>query len=212
MTEKVYVQYGCGLCAPVGWINFDASPTLQIQRIPLLGKLFRKKLNVIFPVNVKYGDIIKGLPIKENSCDAIFCSHTLEHLSLADFGKALKNTYTMLKSGGMFRCIVPDLEYAAREYIQSIDRNEPSPNMKFMQETMLGVEQRPKGMKGLLNTAFGNSHHLWMWDRKSLSDALADAGFHSIRQCRFNDCEDEKFIEVEYEGRFINAVAIECIK
>ena len=210
--EKLYVQYGCGLCAPDDWLNFDASPTLRIQRIPLLGKLVSKKLNVIFPANVRYGDIIKGLPIKENSCDAVYCSHTLEHLALVDFRKALKNTYTILKPGALFRCVVPDLEYAAREYIQSLEGNDPAAGTKFMQQTMLGIEQRPKGIKGFITIALGNSHHLWMWDKRSLAVELVNANFRSIRECSFNDSGDEMFKQVEYEGRFINAVAIECRK
>ena len=26
---NIYVQYGCGLCAPKEWVNFDVSPTLR---------------------------------------------------------------------------------------------------------------------------------------------------------------------------------------
>ena len=34
-----YVQYGCGLSAPHEWLNFDASPILRLQKLPLLGQL-----------------------------------------------------------------------------------------------------------------------------------------------------------------------------
>ena len=37
--KKKYVQYGCGLSAPNEWINFDVSPTLRIQKIPIIGSL-----------------------------------------------------------------------------------------------------------------------------------------------------------------------------
>jgi hypothetical protein len=30
-----YVQYGCGYSAPNSWVNFDASPTLRFERIPI---------------------------------------------------------------------------------------------------------------------------------------------------------------------------------
>lgn len=32
-----FIQYGCGLSAPAGWRNFDSSPTLRAQRLPVLG-------------------------------------------------------------------------------------------------------------------------------------------------------------------------------
>ena len=34
----VYVQYGCGGCAPDGWQNFDASPYVKLRSVPLLGR------------------------------------------------------------------------------------------------------------------------------------------------------------------------------
>jgi SAM-dependent methyltransferase len=210
--SKLYVQYGCGLSAPENWLNFDASPTLRLQKTPLVGFFLKKSLNVIFPENVKYGDILKGLPVSENSCDGVYCSHTLEHLSLNDFTSALKNTYKILKSGGIFRCIVPDLEWAVKEYVNALSIGDKMASVKFMQTTLLGIENRSNGIKGLIASSFGNSHHLWMWDDESLTGKLEETGFNNIRPCYFNDCKDEMFKYVESEGRFLHAVALECTK
>src|SRR4028118_1140902 len=98
--EKTYVQYGCGLWAPKEWINYDVSPTLRIQKIPFIGRLVKRQLNARFPTNVFYGDIVTGLPLRPNSCDGLYCSHTLEHLTLQDFRIALKNSHKILKRGG----------------------------------------------------------------------------------------------------------------
>ena len=208
-----YVQYGCGLSAPDEWDNFDASPTLRIQRSFLLGRLLKRKLNVLFPPNVLYGDIIKGLPVEDNSCDGVYCSHTLEHLALEDFRIALRNTYKILKKDGIFRCVVPDLEFAAKEYIRSLHIGNNSASIQFVGlDTLLGIEKRSRGLKGLIKSFWGNSHHLWMWDKKSLQEELKRSGFIEIRECSFNDCEDHMFSLVEEEGRFGNAAAIECKK
>jgi SAM-dependent methyltransferase len=210
--DKLYVQYGCGLSAPEQWVNFDASPTLRIQKIPVAGRILKKKLNTVFPENVRYGDIIKGLPVADNSCNAVYCSHTLEHLSLTDFRKALKNTYRILKPGGIFRCVVPDLENAAREYLTSLENGDQFAAIKFMDSTLLGVEARATGVKGGLTFLLGNANHLWMWDHASLSGELKKSGFDNLRICSFNDSEEEMFKLVEDRGRFVNAVAIECKK
>ncbi|HEY4651545.1 MAG TPA: methyltransferase domain-containing protein [Pontibacter sp.] len=211
---KKYVQYGCGLSAPEGWINFDASPTLRLQKLPVVGNLLSAKLNVKFPDSVRYGDITKGLPgISDNSCDGVYCSHVLEHLSLSDFRIALQNTYRILKPGAIFRCVVPDLEVIARSYISRLDSEDKSEaSIRFVKDTLLGVEARSKGIKGVATGVFGNSHHLWMWDNASLTEELYKAGFKDVRKCSFNDSEDSSFSKVEDESRFINAVALEAIK
>ena len=211
-TNTMYVQYGCGLCCPINWKNFDASPTLKIQQNPILNFLLKSKLNVVFPKNALYGNIIKGLPVSDNSCDGVFCSHTLEHLSLNDFRKSLKNTYKILKPGGIFRCIVPDLEFAARQYINELDKGNPEASIEFLNETLLGTHERPKNIKDILSDFWGNSNHMWMWDKLSLKKELEKIGFKEIRDCYFNDCEDKMFIEVEDENRFIHAIGIQCKK
>ena len=63
-----------------------------------------------------------------------------------------------------------------------------------------------------MSSFWGNSNHLWMWDAKSLSVELQNAGFIGIRACKFNDCEDEMFRFVEEKVRFEKAVALECKK
>jgi hypothetical protein len=209
----LYVQYGCGLSAPKEWKNFDASPSLRIQRIPLIGKLLKSKMNIIFASNVQYGNIIKGLPVRENSCDGLYCSHVLEHLSLQDFRIALNNSYSIIKRGGVFRCVVPDLELAVRNYINTIEHGDSNASIDFLGNvTLLGMKNRPKGIKNAASFLFGNSRHLWMWDKLSLAKELESAGFVSIRQCEFNDSEDEMFKYVEDKSRFIDAIAFECRK
>ena len=209
--KNLYVQYGCGLCAPIEWLNFDASPTLRIQKIPLIVSILPR--NVTFPANVKYGNIITGLPVSPGSCDGVYCSHTLEHLSLHDFRKALKNTYEMLKPDGIFRCIVPDLEYSTRKYISALDEGDGNTSsLTFMSDTLLGLVERPRGLKNILSKLIGNANHLWMWDTKSLINELRNVGFRNVRVCKYNDSGDDMFKYVEDPQWFLYSVAAHCIK
>lgn len=209
--DKLYVHYGCGLCAPKEWKNFDAAFPLKIQKTPILGYLLRNQYTA-YPSNVICGDIIKGLPVKDNSCDGLYCSHTLEHLALNDFRKALKNSYKILKKGGIFRCVVPDLESTAKLYVQQVNAGDKTASIKFLTDTLLGVKDRPKGFKGLLVLLFGFNQHLWMWDKYSLMEELNNAGFIDIRVCEPNDSDDEMFSMVEDSERFEEGIAIECRK
>jgi SAM-dependent methyltransferase len=202
----LYVQYGCGMSAPSSWKNYDASPTLRFERIPFLGRLYTKNASR-FPENVEYGDIVKGLPLPENSCAGIYASHVLEHLALNDFRVALRNSFTLLRPGGIFRLIVPDLEVLARRYVESDD---PEACETFMRATSLGKEVRPRRVTGFIKSFFANNEHLWMWDFKSLKRELSTVGFVEIRRCAPGDSEDPNFKHVEDPERFIDAVAIEC--
>lgn len=205
-----YVHYGCGLSAPAGWENFDASPTLRLQRIPLLGRLVKK---VAFPANVRYGNIVAGLkPVSSGSCKGIYCSHVLEHLSLQDMRAALENTFLMLQQDGIFRCVLPDLEHSIDIYIKERAATPHSASMNFMNNTTLGIEESPKGLKQKVIGLLGNSHHLWMWDQYSLKEELLAVGFKKVRACSYNDSKDERFKEVEDSSRFYGAVAFECTK
>jgi len=205
-----YVQYGCSYTGgPAQWENFDASVTLKIERIPLLGRLYTKNPQR-FPPNVKPGDIVKGLPVPEGSCRGVYASHVLEHLALEDFHAALDNTKRLLGPDGIFRVVVPDLEWAAREYVRRLEAGDTQANALFLQATGLGAIRRGRGVFGLVHKWLNTSEHLWMWDAESLAHALRQHGFAGIRRCGFGDCLDPMFALVESQARFEHAVALEA--
>lgn len=200
------MQYGCGSSAPKNWRNFDASPTLRFERLPVVGRLYSKNANR-FPPNVEYGDIVKGLPLAPGLCAAVYGSHVLEHLSLGEFQVALTHTHEMLEPGGVFRLVVPDLEVLAKRYV---DSKSVTAAQEFMKETSLGIELRSRNLRGFLRAWLGNSSHLWMWDLKSLMHELSAVGFVKIERRFFGD--NPVFADVEEASRFSDAVAVECTK
>jgi predicted SAM-dependent methyltransferase len=206
MATTTHVQYGCGFWAPPEWVNFDASPTLRIEKLPLVGPMISIG-NGRFPRNVLYGDIVKGLPVQTQSCRAIYCAHVLEHLALNDFRVALVNTRKILAPEGIFRLVVPDLRAAAQRYI---DDKSDEAAMRFMSETFLGMTERKRGAMGMLRSWLGNSQHLWMWDYQSMRRELETAGFHDIRAAQLGDSEDPMFAAVEEKLRWDEGFGIQC--
>ena len=206
--NEVCVQFGCGLSSPEGWLNYDNSPTLRIQRLPVVGKLLTRN-RVTFPSNVSYADVLKGLPHRDDSVDKIYCSHVLEHLSFEDFHKAVKEVHRCLKTGGEFRLVMPNLRHIAHAYLQSTDANAAE---KFMRDSLLGLETRPAGFLGKVMQSFSNKHHLWLWDEVSTKQALISHGFVDVEQIEFSRSEDSSFSAVQDETRFIGAVAMTCFK
>jgi predicted SAM-dependent methyltransferase len=183
----------------------------------VIGKCFRRGVT-IFPEGVHLGDIVKGLPIADGSAQGVYASHVLEHLSLTEFWIALENTFRMLKPGGIFRLVVPDLEIRAREYLEKLDAGDAGANSWFMQAAHLGLEYRKRGLGAMARNIFGNTAHLWMWDERSMTAALVKVGFIGVRRCRFNDSQDAAFRLVEDAGRFyddsvgLEECAMEAIK
>jgi predicted SAM-dependent methyltransferase len=174
-VAPIYVQYGCGWSCPDGWMNFDVSPSLRMERLPIIGPFINVNARR-FPENVLLGDIVKGLPIHDETVQGAYASHVLEHLSYEEFWIALRNTYKMLAPGGIFRLVVPDLESRARFYCDELSRGRVDSNSMFLRLTYLGVSQRPRSMFSRLRASLGNSAHLWMWDYRAIREALHKSG------------------------------------
>ncbi len=208
--NKLFVHFGGSYAgpAPKEFLNFDSSPTLRFERIPLIGKLYKKNKE-FFPLNVMYGDIVKGLPLEENSVEGIYCSHVLEHLALNELKISLKNVYKLLKKKGIFRAVLPDMKSHSIKYsngeISSID---------FLKKTGLGTLNRNRSFKEMLINHFGGSKHLWMWDFQSMKKELLECGFIEVREASFNDSLNQEFKLVETESRWKNepVIGFEAIK
>lgn len=183
-------------------MNFDASLRLRIENFPVAGIVMKRAGLGIFPPGVLYGNIVAGLPVADGSASGVYCSHVLEHLERESLVLALGNTLKMLKPGGTFRLVVPDLEWRARELVKGFDSGLSDAADIFMRNTMLGTETRPAGFMAKLRDWFGLSAHLWMYDERSMMQCLRDSGFVSLRRCSFNDAAEPQFALVENRLRF----------
>jgi hypothetical protein len=206
-----YVQFGCGLCAPEGWANFDAGPSFWLQKYVPWSKpfLLRKGFPDYPTERIQFGNVTSGLPVPEQSAKGVYCSHVLEHLTLDDFRATLRNVFKYLEPGGRFRLVLPDLEFLARQYIADTS---PDAASRFLEASYLGEPHTFRGVSAVLKALLGRSRHLWMWDYKAMAHELAIAGFVEIRRAAFNDSEDKRFLEVEEMGRWENCLGVECKK
>jgi SAM-dependent methyltransferase len=201
MTDGLYVQFGCGFSCAEGWLNFDSSPSLRLERLPIVGGLIRVN-ETRFPALARHGDVTRGLPVASGAAVGVYASHVLEHLARADAEAALAEAHRLLRPGGVFRIVVPDLRGRAEAYLAAASRGDGDAGDGFMRSTLLGVESRPASLVSWVKRTFGGSAHLWMWDEPSLTAALHGAGFSSVRTARLGDADDAMFDRVEHESRF----------
>jgi hypothetical protein len=206
MPDPIRVHFGCGNSIGASWMNFDVSPMLKVERIPLIGPLLHKAVGggTPFPREVIYGNISEKVLVPEGTAQAAYASHVLEHLTLEEAKRAIQNTFRMLAPGGVFRVIVPNLRTRAERYLQDLDAGDPEAASNFMRYSLLGLEQRPRGLIRTLRRAFSGTPHLWMWDTVSMGAELERAGFVEVRECKFGDAADPAFRELENEARFVD--------
>ncbi|HEY1048843.1 MAG TPA: methyltransferase domain-containing protein [Prosthecobacter sp.] len=94
--ERVLVQLGPGQrCYLEGWINVDAN-------------MFTARCDV-------WSDISGKLPFKDESVDAVYSHHVIEHLP--DLHAHFQQLFRVLKPGGVFRVGGPNGDAAMREYL-----------------------------------------------------------------------------------------------
>lgn len=94
------LNLGCGMIYHNDWINVDFVKT---------GK------------DVLIHNLLKKLPFEDSSTDVVYHSHVLEHFTKDDGYRFLKECFRVLRSDGILRIAVPDLEVIARKYIEHLD-------------------------------------------------------------------------------------------
>lgn len=198
------VQLGCFDQPMEGWENFDLTPHLFISRIPLL-PLLLYKLNILSKLRyeqhkkgifrkIKYLNISKKLPFKDNSVDAFFSSHVIEHLYYRETKSLLKEIYRCLKSGGYVRTVLPSLSLIMKKY------NEESPNQFLYALFENG------------NSTNYKNFHKWMYTEKSFSQELINAGFNKdkVKIMSYKQTDFQEFIRLD--NRPENSIYIEAQK
>ena len=94
------LNIGCGYITHPEWMNLDIAPTNPI---------------------VKSFDFRRGLPASSESIDACYSSHVLEHARRKEAVFLIQDCFRVLKSGGVIRIVVPDLEMIVREYLNCLE-------------------------------------------------------------------------------------------
>lgn len=101
------LHLGCGLVAPPGWLNVDASWNAWIAKYPGLRKILsqfriipKHLAEIPWESNIIVHDVRKGLPFPDNYFLAIYASHLLEHLYQLEAKYLLRECHRCLEAGG----------------------------------------------------------------------------------------------------------------
>ena len=105
----------------------------------------------------------------DGSAKAVYCSHVLEHIDRTSIVTALRNTYRILRPGGVFRLVVPDLAWRAEEFVSAHGRGDINAADAFMRTCHLGQKEAATGVMKRARQVFGNSDHRWMYDEAGMT-------------------------------------------
>ena len=215
------LHLGCGLIAPPEWVNVDGSWNAWLaQHRALRGllsalRLVKKSQNdVPWPTNVKIADLRRHLPFADNTFDAAYASHLLEHLYREAAVGFLRELIRVVKPGGLIRMLVPDLGAMVREYAGQAKledgEHEDDPARRLCGRLLMRAVSPPRG--GLLHAIYHvktDFHsHKSMYDGSSLMKLMTEAGLRDCREMGFRDSEIPFIDKVEMPGRFLNGAGV----
>jgi len=227
-AQKLHL--GCGLTTPEGWLNVDGSWNARLAKYPRLRALLvasrlipRSIAEVPWSRNIFIHDLGKPLPFPDGSFEAVYSSHTLEHLYLEATQKLLKECYRVLAPGGVARMVVPDLRAFVQDYLG--ERSVWWPEEAFVPRTAGDRLNRnlslrppaPEGASALHRLYRGLTDfrsHKWMFDGDSLAYHMRQAGFQEVAERPCLDSRIAGIGDVERAERLLEGqgVAVEGIK
>jgi SAM-dependent methyltransferase len=184
-----------------GWLNTDVTPHLFVARVPGVAWLLHRA-GVIGTEryaahrsgafhSLHYLDVGRRFRFDDDTFEAVYASHVLEHLEPEVAERCLKEVRRVLRPGGVLRLAVPDLD----EVVAGYDPDDPDLFLAGLYDAHSGRRSR-------------TSLHRWMYNDKSLQALLLRVGFHDVRRCEFRQgrCPDVEKIETRRWSLFMEGV------
>jgi predicted SAM-dependent methyltransferase len=172
------LHIGCGKNHFKGWINADIDPRAEL---------------IIF--------LHKKLPFPVESLDRIYSEHVLEHVNYDTGVFFLKEAHRTLKSGGIIRIAMPDLDDLVDGY-QKDWRRFDWVNWKEFAFIKTNAE--------MINIAFRWWGHKHLYNREELARALYQAGFSKFEFVEHSQSkhDDLRGLETRLDSKLI----VEAVK
>ena len=224
--ESRRLHLGCGLNTPEGWINLDGSWNAWLAKHSILRRLFKvfhlvpsTQIDIAWSRDILVYDVRKKLPFDDNSLDAIYASHFLEHLYLTEAQKLLCDCYRILRPGGVIRMVVPDLRVIVLEYMGGMTPSEVSQTRILrsadqLNNRLLLRSQNPPAGNILYRVYDGMKDfhsHKWMYDADSLVAHLEAAGFQDVKEMAYRESRIEGIERIEEATRVLNGAGV-CVE
>ena len=170
-----------------------AQPPFHQQHLEIMGNVDEwtwVDLYVDHP-NVRKWNATDLSEVDNNSCEAIYASHLLEHLPQVDVPRVLRHWYDKLQDGGKLILNVPDMTWLARRVLDLAGG-----------KTLDGYYTDWTGEHGLMNIVYGaqsheGEYHKSGFHKEYLEQILRDAGFQTAMAMTAYDAHDMGIVFAE---------------
>lgn len=175
-TRKLHL--GSGPNVIKDWLNTDISPTSP---------------------EVVFLNATKSFPFEDCVFDYVFSEHLIEHLTYNEGMYMLRECYRVLKPGGRIRIATPSLETIIGLY--KVEKSELQKRyIKWITDRYLpGISVYRESF--VINCAFQNFEHQFIYDYPTLQKAMEDVGFIDFTCYQAGQSADEVFKGIEHHGK-----------
>lgn len=190
------LHLGCGTRTPEGWLNVDAALGARLAKLRPLRPLLRATgaFRLAWSDAITIHDLRRPFPWPDASAEAIYSSHTLEHLSKFDGARFLDECARVLAPGGVVRIAVPDLAALVAEYEKGV-----LPAVDLIDRLGVAWTHPDDGWLKRLLAPYVRYPHRCMYDARSLLTALGSRGLLAQQSppllSRIPDIDDVECVE-----------------
>jgi predicted SAM-dependent methyltransferase len=146
-------------------------------------------------------DATRPFPFDDATFDYVYSEHMIEHIPWNDGLFMLRECHRVLKPGGSIRIATPDMKVLLALY-EGAEQPVAQQYMHWITDRFLeGV--RVYKPQFVINNAFTNWGHRFLYDVETLQMALEDCGFRDVRQAASGQSADPHLRGLESHGKHI---------
>lgn len=165
--DPLKLNIGCGEVKLKGWVNIDIDP--------------KYKPDIIL-------DIRRRLPFATNSIGFIYNEHLFEHFTYEEGERVLREFYRCLKTDGVLRMAMPDLDYNIQKY---------NTDWKSLDWVSWPGNEFITTRGRMINASFRNWGHKYIYNEEDFKNQLISAGFKKIIRCNWNESNYPELANLE---------------
>jgi predicted SAM-dependent methyltransferase len=142
------LHLACGTNVMPGWANVDLEGPRAVIKL----------------------DLTAPLPVPDDTLEAVYSEHFIEHIERAQAQRLLAECHRVLKPGGVLRISTPDLRTIVDHYVAG--------RVDFWHD----MHWRPETPARMLNESMREWGHRFLYDADELLAALRAAGFQRVER------------------------------